>query len=162
MNTRARKLKKHTKKQTKKYTKRNKYNVGGGWEKAKMRGKAIGTPLVNVGKGAISSIITMENPIVFAYQLIERKVFGWDVVEPERKMSETQRQIFGNALDKNYRKTSLKQFVKGEYYSKPKESLEEHKKKIKEEQEKKYREKEKKWIDEQKKKEKNEMENKKE
>jgi hypothetical protein len=106
------------------------------WNKTKMRASAIKNPIKGATQGAIKEIITMENPIVFAYQLIEKYVFGWDVVEPERKMSATQKKIFGDKLEKKNKHTTLKEFVKGEY-KKPVETEEERRKREeKEKQEK--------------------------
>ncbi len=90
-------------------------------DKMKMRASALKNPIKDAGKGAIASIITMENPIVFAYQLIEKHIFGWDVEEPERKMSETQKKIFGDSLVKKNKRATLKEFMKGEF-KKPQET----------------------------------------
>ena len=126
MNTK--KLKKLKKRNTKRNTKKNtkkcdkqktKYNGGGVGDgegnKMKMRASAIKNPIKDAGKGAIAGIITMENPIVFAYQLIEKHIFGWDVVPQERKMSASQKAIFGDSLKKKNKPTSFKEFIKGEY-----------------------------------------------
>ena len=109
----------HTKKNKNKNIKRKNHN-GGGFgdgegEKMKMRVSAIKNPIKDATKGAITSVITMENPIVFTYQLIEKYVFGWDVEEPERKMSETQKKIFGNKLEKKNKRASFREFMKGEF-----------------------------------------------
>jgi hypothetical protein len=144
MNTKKKKLmKRNTKRNTKKYNKQRRYNGGaeaaapeaatpeavsgvpnplkGEGNKMKMRLSAIKNPIKDTTKGAIAGIITMENPIIFAYQLIEKHIFGWDVVPQERKMSETQKAIFGNKLKKKNKRATFKEFIKGEY-KKPVES----------------------------------------
>ncbi len=133
MNTKKLKklTKRNTKRNTKKYNKQRRYNGGaeaapaeeapagsgvpnplkGEGNKMKMRASAIKNPIKDAGKGAIAGIITMENPIIFAYQLIEKHIFGWDVVPQERKMSETQKAIFGDKLEKKNKRSTLKEFI---------------------------------------------------
>ena len=121
MNTK--KLKKYKKKT--KLNKRKHNQLGGvpnpfkgEGEKMKMRAKATGKPALNKTKDFVHGVLTMENPIVFAYQFIERNVFGMDTVAPERKMSATQKSMFGDKLTKNKKKSTLKEFVKGKYENK--------------------------------------------
>ncbi len=106
------------------------------WNRTKMRTNAIKNPIKNSIKGGITQILTMENPIVFAYQFIERNVFGLDTVAPERKMSATQKSMFGDMLKKKDKKTTLKEFAKGKYFVKSETDQQKKEREAKEKREK--------------------------
>jgi hypothetical protein len=103
-----RKQKKNNKK-IKEIKKKTKKMKGSGARISALKGLAADT-----GRSALKSILTMENPIVYAYQLIERNVFGWDTVDQEIKMGETQKKIFGNSLQKKNKDFTMKELIKGE------------------------------------------------
>ena len=124
----TKKLNKLTKKLNKKTKRTHKNNKTKGTNKTqkikKMNGggarlSAIKGAFADTGRAALRNILTMENPIVYAYQVIERNVFGWDTVDQEKKMSATQNKIFGDILEKKNKDFTLKQFLKGKKGLKP-------------------------------------------
>ncbi len=119
--------KKKTMKMNKKIMKMNKKTNGGGiasraagkvvdFVKPGARASALAGSVADTGRSAIKSILTMENPIVYAYQVIERNVFGWDTIEQERKMGKTVKSIVGDKFEKKNKDYSLLQWVKGKKY----------------------------------------------
>lgn len=84
------------------------------------RTSAVKGAIKDTGKDAIYKILTMENPIVYAYQVIERNVFGWDTTTPPAKMGATGKKVasfFG--LEKKNKDLTLKDFIKGGEALKP-------------------------------------------
>ncbi len=78
--------------------------------------RAVKGAIADTGRAALRNILTMENPIVYAYQVIERNVFGWDTIEQERKMGQTARSIVGDSLEKKHKDFTLLQLLKGKHY----------------------------------------------
>ncbi len=78
------------------------------------RASAVKGAIKDTAKDAIYKILTMENPIVYSYQVIERNVFGWDTTAPPTKMGATGKKVasfFG--LEKKNKDLTLKDFIKG-------------------------------------------------
>jgi hypothetical protein len=77
------------------------------------RASAVVGAVADTGRSAIKGILTMENPIVYAYQLIERNVFGWDTIEQDRKMGKTAKSIVGDSLKEKNKGFTAMQLLKG-------------------------------------------------
>jgi hypothetical protein len=80
------------------------------------RASAVVGAVGDTGRSAIKGILTMENPIVYAYQLIERNVFGWDTIEQDRKMGKTAKSIFGDSLKEKNKGFTAMQLLKGKSF----------------------------------------------
>jgi hypothetical protein len=94
-------------------------NFGGGvvdFVKPGARASAAAGVVGDAGRSVINGILTMENPIVYAYQLIERNIFGWDTVDQERKMGKTVEGLVGDKFEKKNTDFSFMQFLKGKSF----------------------------------------------
>jgi len=80
------------------------------------RASAAAGVVGDAGRSVIKGILTMENPIIYAYQLIERNIFGWDTVDQQRKMSKTVKGLVGDTFEKKNKGFSGMQFLKGKSF----------------------------------------------